>query len=96
MDTCRRRGRSEIEGLVTITDTPTAELLRERGADAARSTWSLDTVLQGRCHPHTSGRQSRSRGQRHGFYRVCVSRPGLGGDRKARAGGPACRADRGS
>lgn len=59
---------AEIEGLVTITDTPTAQLLRERGADAARSTWSLDTVLQGRCHPHTSGRQSRSRGQRHGAF----------------------------
>jgi hypothetical protein len=45
---------AEIEGLVTITDAPAAQLLRDRAADAERSTWSLDTVLHG--HAHTRNR----------------------------------------
>jgi hypothetical protein len=38
---------AEIEDLVIITGMPAAQLLGERAAGAARSTWSLDTVLHG-------------------------------------------------
>ena len=38
---------AEIENLVTITDTPPGQLLLDRAADDARSTWSLDTALHG-------------------------------------------------
>jgi hypothetical protein len=38
---------AEIEVLVTITDTSPGRLLLERAADDVRSTWSLDTALDG-------------------------------------------------
>jgi hypothetical protein len=38
---------AEIEVLVTITDTPPGQLLLDRAADYVRSTWSLDTALNG-------------------------------------------------
>jgi hypothetical protein len=38
---------AEIEGLVTITDMSVGRLLLERAADTVRSTWSLDTALDG-------------------------------------------------
>ncbi len=38
---------AEIEILVTITDTPPGRLLLDRAADDVRSTWSLDTALNG-------------------------------------------------
>jgi hypothetical protein len=38
---------AEIENLVTITDMAPGQLLFDRAADTSRSTWSLDTALQG-------------------------------------------------
>jgi hypothetical protein len=38
---------AEIEVLVTITDAAPGQLLLDRAADTVRSTWSLDTALQG-------------------------------------------------
>jgi hypothetical protein len=38
---------AELEVLVTITDTPPGRLLLDRAADPVRSTWSLDTALDG-------------------------------------------------
>jgi hypothetical protein len=38
---------AEIEDLVTITDTAAGRLLLDRASDEVRSTWSLDTALQG-------------------------------------------------
>jgi hypothetical protein len=38
---------AEIENLVTITDMAPGQLLLDRAADTARSTWPLDTALQG-------------------------------------------------
>lgn len=38
---------AEIEVLVTITDTPPGQVLLDRAGDNVRSTWSLDTALNG-------------------------------------------------
>lgn len=38
---------AEIEVMVTITDASPGSLLLERAADDVRSTWSLDTALDG-------------------------------------------------
>jgi hypothetical protein len=38
---------AEVEVLVTVTDTPPGRLLLDRAADPIRSTWSLDTALNG-------------------------------------------------
>jgi hypothetical protein len=43
-------GVSELEELVTVTDMPISHLLRERAADAERSTWALHSALTGRAH----------------------------------------------
>jgi hypothetical protein len=45
---------AEIEVLVTIADTPPGQLLLDRAADDVRSTWALDTALNG----HTRSRNS--------------------------------------
>ena len=46
---------AEIENLVTITDTPPGQLLLDRAADTVRSTWPLDTVLQGHARDRKPG-----------------------------------------
>jgi hypothetical protein len=45
---------AEIEVLVTITDTPPGQLLLDRAADDVRSTWALDTALNGHARSRNS------------------------------------------
>jgi hypothetical protein len=45
-------GASELEGIVTVTDTLPSRLLREIAADPERSTWALQPALTG--HEHTT------------------------------------------